>query len=519
MRLSDRLTHLGDILIELSASPVPSQQFKTLADESGNVLTFDYLGVCLLDPEEQGYRVHSLVGTAGNAMPERLYGLDEGVVGLVLRTGRTSLCDDVGAHPQATADIEGVARQMGLRAALVLPVRQTREVIGAIYFAAQPPTVYDHEDMQVASLLSAGLSSAMEMSRLYQSLADERSVLAAVLASTTDGIVVVNTLGQVLLVNPAAARLLGLPAETLAGERFSEIIAAVQEKTAAAPELMALLESGDTERTVELALVDGRVAHASLVQVTTAFGEAVGAALVIHDVTMQHQLAQMKNEFVQTVSHDLKNPITSISLAGDVLARTGQLSEGQQDALDQIRETTAYMGELVSDLLELGRIEAGLGLSVSQVDMVRLAREVIGDLYSQIEAASLTVALEGVEGITVSGDRERLRRVLVNLLDNAVKYTPAGGEIVVSVVRNSARAITRVSDNGLGIPESSLPHIFDKFYRVKSAATAGITGTGLGLAIARSIVEAHDGRMWVESAEREGSTFAFTMPLATAPNG
>jgi signal transduction histidine kinase len=202
-----------------------------------------------------------------------------------------------------------------------------------------------------------------------------------------------------------------------------------------------------------------------------------------------------------------------------MLHRTGPLASEQLEALTQIRETADYMGELVGDLLELGRIEAGLGLSVSQVDIVKLVRAVVGDLYSQIEAASLTIALEGAERVTVSGDRERLRQVLVNLLDNAVKYTPAGGEIVVSVEESGVRAIIRIADTGLGIPEASLPHIFDKFYRVRSAATAGISGTGLGLAIARSIVEAHDGRMWVESAEGEGSTFAFAMPLATTPNG
>ncbi len=508
MKLDDRLTHLAELLIALTASPVPSQQFQVLAEEAGRVLTFDFLAVCLLDPDRQGYRLHALFGAAGSEIPARRYALNEGLAGLVLRTGRTSLCDDVATHPAATPDVEGIGRRHGWRAALVLPLRQGEQVIGALYFAGRSALVYDLEDMQVGTLLAAGLSAALEMSRLYQSLSDERSVLAAVLASTKDAIMVVSPDQTVLLANPASGEMLGLDDEALPGKPLAEAV-----RDTALRELVRLQ---DTDLTLDLDLPDGRQAQASLVNVTTPFGEEVGAALIIRDVTVLKGLAQMKNEFVETVSHDLKNPIASVSLAADLIDRGGPLVEAQRESLAIIRETAAHMNDLVTDLLDLGRIEAGLDLKAEEVDMGRLARSVVSDLYSQIEARSLDVAVEAGGEARVLGDAARLRQVLANLVDNAIKYTPPGGRLTVRVAPAHGSVIARVSDTGIGIPPASLPLVFDKFYRVQSADTEAITGTGLGLAIARSIVEAHRGRLWVESREGEGTTFSFSLPAAGA---
>lgn len=504
MKLNDRLTHLAEILIALAASPVPSQQFQILAERSASVLSFDFLAVCLLDPDHQGYRIHALFGTAGSAIPARRFLLSEGLAGLVLRTGRTTLCDDVSTHPSAAADVEGIGQRQGWRAALVLPVWQAGQVIGALYFAGQSPMVYDLEDMQVGSLLAAGLSSALETARLYQTLSDERGVLAAVLASTVDGIVVISPDQTILLANPASGDMLNVDDQQLPGSVLQD---AIQDAS-----LLALVASQDTQRTLDLTLADGRLAQASLVNVVTPLGEHVGVAIVIRDVTMLKLLAQMKNDFAETVSHDLKNPIASVTLAADMLERSGPLTEEQGDALVAIRETTAHMADLVSDLLDLGRIEAGLGLSMAPIAMDRLARAVIGDLYGLVEAKSLDIAVEAATEGRVLGDASRLRQVLTNLVHNAIKYTPAGGKITVTIEEDPENVITRVIDTGIGIASASQPLVFDKFYRVQSVETEGIQGTGLGLAIVQSIVKAHEGHVWVESKEGVGSCFAFSLP-------
>jgi signal transduction histidine kinase len=159
------------------------------------------------------------------------------------------------------------------------------------------------------------------------------------------------------------------------------------------------------------------------------------------------------------------------------------------------------MTDLVTDLLDLGKIEAGLEGAGEAVDLVPLIADVVRDQAAAAEAKRIAVAVAGPDAAAVRGVRARLAQVLTNLIGNAVKYTGAGGRVRV-----------RVSDNGIGIPARDLPHVFDKFYRVKSAATTGIAGTGLGLAITRSIVEAHAGRLGVESREGEGSTFWVELP-------
>lgn len=198
----------------------------------------------------------------------------------------------------------------------------------------------------------------------------------------------------------------------------------------------------------------------------------------------------------------------------------------------RIVETANYMDELVNDLLDLGRITTGLDMETEPVNMVHLVEEVVDALTAQIEEKGHGMILRLPEMAYVNGNFGRLKQVLLNLTGNAVKYTPNGGTITILVTTaepgvfsqtppstgelppfpKESLIIVRVQDTGLGIPAADLPHVFDRFFRVQSKATRDIKGTGLGLAIAKTIIEAHDGRIWVESEEGQGSTFAFYLP-------
>jgi PAS domain S-box-containing protein len=403
--LAGRLRRVGEVLIALSGSPVPTHLFQTLEEQTQAVVPHDYLAVCLEDVERRGYLVHSLSALPGGEVGSRLFRRDEGLPGQAIHTGRAFLVGNLEAVPGAAADLDGALVRAGLRAALAVPVRRGLEVVGALLFA-RPGPAYDDEDLEVGTLLAAGLSAGLETCRAYQALADERSTLAAVLTSTADAVVMVGGDGLVLLANPGARAMLGLAPEAVIGRPLAEAIAHEP--------LRRLLEAG-RPGTAELRLPDGRTAQASLVAVTTEYGEPVGLAAILRDITLLKELDQMKTDFVSTVSHDLKSPIMAIAMTAELL---------------------------------------------------------------------------------LSG---------------------AGGRVVVTVEAETAgdrRVRLRVSDNGIGIPARDLPHVFDKFYRVKSDATTGISGTGLGLAITRSIVEAHAGRLGVESREGEGSTFWVELPGA-----
>ena len=513
--LAGRLRRVGEMLIGLSGSPVPTHLFQTLAEQAQAVVPHDYLAVCLEDAEQQGYLVHSLSGLPGEAVAGRVFGKDEGLPGRTIRTGRAYLVAELDTIPDAAPDLDGVLVRAGLRAALIVPVRRGLQVLGALLFARRSAP-YTFDDLQIGTLLAAGLSGGLETCRAYQALADERGTLAAVLTSTADAVVMVGQDGVVLLANPAVRAMLGVAPETMPGRPFAE---AVPHEP-----LRRLLEAG-RPGIAELPLPDGRTAQASLIVVTTEYGEPVGLAAILRDITLLKELEQMKTDFVNTVSHDLKSPIMAIAMTAELLMKAMPAPGGEQayrERCERILRSAKNMTELVTDLLDLGKIEAGLEGAGEPVDLVPLIADAVKALAAPAEGKHIAVGIEGPPAAAVRGVRARLQQVLTNQIGNAIKYTRDGGRVRVTVEPPEAtegpvriRPVRiRVIDNGIGIPARDLPHVFDKFYRVANHATAGISGTGLGLAITRSIVEAHAGRIGVESTEGTGSTFWVELPGA-----
>lgn len=502
--LAERLQYLGEILISFSTSPVPSHVLQTLADYAMGAIDYDYLALALVLPEGEAFWVHHLGGVVSVSVPPRLYTLDEGCLGQVIRSGRPLTVPDLAAYDPATADLEGEYLRAGLKTALIIPLRQGENKIGALLFGIRPPTLYTAEDVQIASLLASGLSANLEMARLYQTLADERTMLTAVLESTADGFLVINPEGLILLANPALAHMFGQSPAQMSGQPMAEAI-----PHPAFYDLLAAPQRG----TAELKLTDGRIWQARIEPLVSGFGENIGWAIVVHDITLLKELAHMKDEFVNTVSHDLKNPITNVLLAADLMERAGPLNDQQSKLRLRLIDTANFMTELVTDLLDLGRIEAGLGLEITHFNIIKLTREVLFALGPNAEDKQISLHDSLPESHTLWADRKRLRQALFNLIGNAIKYTPPQGSVTIWFKPDAEGGFQMgVQDTGLGIPTADLPHIFEKFYRVHTAATADIKGTGLGLAITKSIVDAHRGTIRVESEEGQGSTFILYLP-------
>jgi two-component system phosphate regulon sensor histidine kinase PhoR len=188
--------------------------------------------------------------------------------------------------------------------------------------------------------------------------------------------------------------------------------------------------------------------------------------------------------------------------------------ERQEELIDSIRRSADRMNTLISQLLELGKLDSGIGLDLEDVDLQPVLEGVIDEFQAQAAEHSLTLMMEAPPELRVHADPDRIRQALSNLLSNAVKYTPAGGTIAVEAQPRDDHVLFKVQDTGLGIALRDQPYIFDKFYRAQSADTEEIEGSGLGLAIVKSIVTRHKGRIWLESTPGEGSTFFFTLPRA-----
>jgi two-component system phosphate regulon sensor histidine kinase PhoR len=275
-------------------------------------------------------------------------------------------------------------------------------------------------------------------------------------------------------------------------------------------------EEGSATDDVRIPGGDGR-----MVTVRARRSPVRGIWVVLEDVTELRRLQQIRAEFIDNISHELRTPLSTISLLAETLVRDadavpGGVPERMRDRIGKIEVETGHLVQMVNELLELSRIEGGGSLVLlDDVDLGRVAASSAERLrlFADRQGVRLRVEIPTERVPPVRGDDDRLGQVFVNLVHNAVKFSPGGGEVVVGVVRSGPELVASVEDHGVGIPRAALPRIFERFYKVDRARVRG-GGTGLGLAIARHIVEGHGGRIWVESEEGQGSRFSFALPLA-----
>jgi two-component system NtrC family sensor kinase len=213
------------------------------------------------------------------------------------------------------------------------------------------------------------------------------------------------------------------------------------------------------------------------------------------------------------VSHDLRSPLTTIRGYVELLPRVGPLTPQQVEFVNRVGQSMKTITDLIGDLLDVGRLEAGLDLEFESCRMEEIVQRSLDGLRLLVDNKQHELSLEVAPDLPLLlGNPRRLEQVVTNLLTNAIKYTPDGGKIEISLKPDGIYLMFRVADNGIGIPLEAQPHVFDKFYRVQNEDTAEISGTGLGLSIVKSIVDKHGGRVWVESKPYEGSVFTVLLP-------
>jgi two-component system phosphate regulon sensor histidine kinase PhoR len=251
-----------------------------------------------------------------------------------------------------------------------------------------------------------------------------------------------------------------------------------------------------------------------------------GLWLVLEDVSELRRLQQIRAEFIDNLSHELRTPLTTVSLLAETLTREADaagdaIPSRMRDRIGKIEVETGHIVQMVNELLDLSRIESGGSLGVLDwVDMGPLALASAERLRLFAERQGVVLRTDLADALPpVRGDEGRLGQVLVNLLHNAVKFSPDGGEVLVRVAVDDGLVVTSVIDHGVGIPKTAQARIFERFYKVDRARVRGeASGTGLGLAISRHVIEQHGGRIWVESEEGLGSTFSFALPIAEPPH-
>lgn len=392
-------------------------------------------------------------------------------------------------------------------ALLALALRHEKTFYGVLWLAFDQPHQFTDDEIRFISTLAGQTELAATNARLFLTAEIGRQQLESILDSTPDPVLVTDHQGKLLLANPIAWHVLGLKDSAMQGQPIDQVISQ--------PGLLDLLTGlSDERQSLEVVLPEQRVFLATASSVM-AGGQRVGRVCVLRDITHFKHLDALKSEFVSTVSHDLRSPLTLMRGYATMMEMVGELNEQQTTYVRKILEGIESMSRLVNNLLDLGRIEAGIGL---QLEMTAIG-DVVDRLMNGMQPTAaqkqiqLTLEIQPALPVFVEADPGLLQLAIKNLLENSMQFTDPGGKVNLKLHATNEMVSFEVRDTGIGIAPVDIPHLFEKFSPAAQRSSRKGIGSGLGLAIVKSIAERHGGRVRVESQLGKGSTFTFTIPL------
>ena len=499
---SQRLAAIGGLL---ATKLEPDVALAEVAREAPALLAADAAVVRLLEHDELVIGSASGAGTKGLA--GRRTSSADGVAGVVAQSRSPLAVSDARETPRFGR--EDPLLESAMVSAASVPMIVHGSLYGVLSVYGSRPRVWHEDEVQALIALGATASAALSTADLYQRVAEEKERSEAILAHIADGIVAIDRDGAIVLWNAMAEHITGVPAEEALGRRVAEVLQ--RELATSGPDApgqreISILRAG---KEVWLSLTEAVMLDPA--------GSVAGRIFAFRDVSSERVVEQMKSDFVATVSHELRTPLTSIYGFAETLLRGDvDFSEAERRTfLGYIASESERLIRIADDLLNVARLETGmLGLNVTSTDVGDVIDDVVTRLREPVDGRH-TFAVDVHRGeLAVRADRDKLRQVLANLVDNAVKFSPDGGQITVSARRRTDTAEVRVIDEGVGIARADQQRIFTKFYRAGAAADAGVQGAGLGLFLVRGLLAAMGGRIWVESKEGEGSSFVFELPIA-----
>ncbi|MBP7688325.1 MAG: PAS domain S-box protein, partial [Thermoflexales bacterium] len=511
-RLAKQQTTLYEVLRTIGVKLDRDGVARTAAETITLLAGWPNLAIILPDDDGSHWVVRAVSGmlpmTIGLAHP-----IGQGIIGRAFTSGKLQHVANV------QDDADHLFPESNTRSKLVVPMRRGQRVLGVLNIDSQYVSAFDSNDISLAQSLAEAVALALDNALLYQTIANERSQLQAIIESSRDGIVLISMTQRILVINDPALRLLGMPGKSAqwsghsvrAAMRYQRRLAP-QALSAIRQEMKRILIGDEPSGSGEYQIGTATVVWYNL-PVTTE-NVAAGRLVVLRDVSEERSLSDLREDLTSTMVHDLRNPLTVIQSALELL----EMDAGSQpQVLPIMRQGLQRMLNLVTSILDVNRLESGQmplerepTLLTSFVDEALAVQKVLADekdlrLHNDLNGALPPVTI----------DTELISRVLQNLIGNAIKFTPSGGDIRVSAHQDAAdarRVVVSVSDTGPGLPAEVQSRLFQKFVR---GAGPG-RGSGLGLAFCRLAIEAHGGRIWADSAPEQGTAFHFTLPVSTA---
>ncbi|HEY7197729.1 MAG TPA: GAF domain-containing protein [Gaiellaceae bacterium] len=513
------------LLVEASEVLGSSLDYDTTLERLARISVGRIADLCVVDVVEQDREIRQVAVSAVDPRREELvrelerrYQSDpanaKSPVGRVLASGEPVLLADLDTNLEEVArDDEHLRllRELGLVSGVIVPLVARGQTIGAITFlTAESGRRYTEDDLALGRELARRAALAVDNARLFRD-AEERGHAARVLAAVGDGVFLVDEREIIRLWNPAAEAITGLAASEVVGRPAADAVPGWDDVARLVP-VSSIPGGAARSETLPLEL-NGRELWLSIAGV----GFSEGTVYAFRDLTEERRVETLKTEFVATASHELRTPLAAVYGAAMTLRRRDVVLDDDLRArlLDVISEESDRLARTINDILWASRLEAGrLELAADRIDGAALVNQVLDAARVHLPAG-IGLRLEAPDDLpAVGADSDKVRQVLTNLVDNGIKYSPDGGEVLVSLEARDRHVRIAVRDEGLGIPLPEQSRIFEKFYRLDPNLTRGVGGTGLGLYICRELVRHMGGRIWVASAEGEGSTFFFELPLA-----
>jgi PAS domain S-box-containing protein len=379
---------------------------------------------------------------------------------------------------------------------------------GYLYPPLKMPDIVDEVERSLARARKLGDWLRREVKRTTSSLAEkadfseaERHKLEAIISNIQDGVIVMDKNKKIILLNHAVRDIFNLDNKDIVGKALADVISNADLKAL-------LVRVGDGPlKYHEINFDDGRVYNAQYTPIPQ-----IGGAVTMQDISYLKELDRLKSDFIHTVSHDLRSPLTSILGYTELVERTGPLNSNQQEFLRRLQGSIQHITTLINDLLDLGRLEAGFDTRRELVHLENVLKYSLDMFDTQVKKKNIKLIIDVTEDLKpLRANPIRIRQMLDNLLGNAIKYTLSEGTVHVSMSMQGDQIILKVEDTGPGIPPDEQGRVFEKFYRATNTVE-GVEGSGLGLAIVKSIVDSHQGRVWVESTDGKGSSFTVLLP-------
>jgi len=435
--------------------------------------------------------------------------LGEGAAGQAAAEAKTIYLPDTSQEPDFIVFDEDV------KSLMVVPLMAQGKVIGTINVDHNQPNAFGPTQERLLTIAAAQAGITIENARLFANMSQEQQQMQAIIQHMADGLLLINSQGVIQTCNYTLANMLGLHRGQIIGQNVNAPnlhpnLASITARTTH------WARTGVLAKEVNIESPRPRVVQVFTTTVVDDQKNPIGEVRLVHDVTKEKELEQLKDDFYSTISHELRTPLFSIQGFAQLMLDEPELEpETEREFLETIRRQATQLSEMVNNLLDISKFEEGrLVLEKEEIAPVELINQTILKLQGFAHQQKVKIVPKlPVQLPPIMVDRQRLEQVLTNLIGNAIKFSEAENEVLITATTDKKEILVQVRDSGIGIPKEELDSIFSRYYQAGNKSERSAMGSGLGLHIAKKIVEGHDGRIWAESVTGQGSTFSFTIPI------